>query len=663
MTIVPAPFAHLVYGAIDDWEVVQGENRDAVLGAVLENYQCNRVVADVEFCLLDGLSPSLQRELMEEVENLLKTLGNLRMLRALLLKAPLLEKVSIDGLIKMCLSDGFHATANLLEGVRELQPQLRRLADRWISIPEECFSSLSGGRQAAWRSAIRSYVILKTIEASSHRDVEQAWAGLAFGPNKPAERMAFGRISKAIANALFPDYKGQPLADLKSASVNRENYSTGKEAARTYYDSHEYYERAIKQVKTIAALVFEGHDVKARHFLKDLIDEQTSYPSGKAYAVKSLCNIAQQCSEMFRTDFEYECLQSAFNISPTDDWTLIQLADHYKRVGQFEDAINTLLTAEGYSGEQVYKSSLADVYVHMGRFDEALSLYSQIPGGESDPAVRGAIADVLRRRGDIGAARLEYEKIIKEGLDTHRAYAGLAEIAKRQGLLPQARKYYEDLLADPTTDKKASIIYRSALAQILVREGNFSRAYQLLDEVVQLRPFARQFLVFRAAVSGLLGQPENAIKGLKQIGQTRAFDEWVNEYVRGLLLLMLNRYEDARIALIKNLEGSLLDNDAQGIVHLGAAVCFLRTKGEVAEAAKILEKMPETEDSFVIAIQNALKYHIAVTLRQREEISRLREKLAPVAEEDLQSIVHAIDEGLWGKAWTLEVGMVLRLAA
>ena len=663
MSPVSAETAHLVCGAIDDWKSIDRPDREAVLRDIAVCHGHARGVSNIEVCL-SGVSAGLQKELLAEVEDLLKALGARSQLEAMLLRAPLASIDGLPDLIRVCLSEGLGATASLLERLRESQPLLRRVADRWLSIPDELFAAFPDGRRQVWRMAVGADVVTKTLAASTFQAVEGAWQKLFFGLAIPAERTAVSKISKAVAKALFPAHSeswqdGQTLPNREpedSSDAHRQDQPRGQTAR----DSHE---RALKQVGAIVTAVAEGRDANARLFVRDMVDAQLKEIGGEEHAVKSLCNIAQQCAEMFRTDFEYECLKAAIDVKSGDAWTLVQLADHFKRVGRFDDAIETLRQAETFGEERVARSSLADVYVQMGKFQDAIAIYDDIPGAGLDAVIRTAKANALRRWGHLDDAQREYDQIIREGLGTHRVFAGQAEIAKRQGRLGEACDIYRNLLGSNELDVLSAVIYRMSLANVLLRVGDLTNAYQQIDQVVQLRPFSQQAKAFRAAIAGLLGNPAEAISGLPQLGQTQAFNEWVSEYVRGLLLLMLDRYADARVALLQNVEERFLDKDATGMLRLGAAVCYLRTRDGVERAAETLNEVPDMKDAFADTIRAALQYHVAVALRQDAEIMRLETELGLVDDDDVKALVTAISQRDWKKAWRLEVRTLLRLAA
>lgn len=659
MTVIEPAIAHLVAGVVDDWESLEAPDRATLLSDAKDLHIRARCLANVESCL-GGVSSELEAELLAEVEDILKASGAHRQLLAMLLRAPLVSLDCLEHMIHGCLSGGYGATAAILEQVRELQPHLQRLSDRWLSIPEECFTEVPGGRQEVWRMAVVSEIALQTMQASDFPATEKAWKQLVFDFSSPPERTAMAGIAKAVAQALWPDYVDASTVALTQDADPEERQ---QQPAPDGHDARLAYERALKQVDGIADAVSQGHDARARKYLRELVDSQLAYVDGQDHVIKSLCNIAQQCAEMFRTDFEYECLQLALEIRDTDHYALVQLGDHYKRVGDFERAIDTLEKARHWGGGEVAESCRADVHVQMGDFEEALRIYDGILQGEYSASARMGRADALRRAGRFEEAKVEYDRILGHGSDEDRAVAGLAEIAKRRGQLGEARRLYEDMLRYKTLDDKAKWHYELALANVCLRQGDLRAAYELADGAVQERPFARFPRALRAGIAGLLGDAERAIGDLPHLGQAKAFREWVSDYVRGLLLLMLRRFDDAREALVQTVEQRLLDKDADAILRLGAAVCFLRHRGDIERASAILQGVPNMEDAFADAIRDAFAYHVAVALGKADEIARLEKQLASVEDEGLNDLRAAISRRDWRAAWDLEVRVLLRLAA
>ena len=654
LSFVDQERAHLSFGALDDWAEFVGTSQDELLKDLEHRHRIARAVSNIELCLL-GISNDLQKDLLVDVEEMLKEDASQNDIAACLLRAPLENVAALSDLVTECLAQGLASSAALLEEVRESQPLLRRFADRWLGLPDTYFEEFSGGRQRIWRMGVDAGIIRQSLKERDASSIEQSWAQLAFSLKSATDRVKVAAVAKAVADAMYPTNRAARTA----IYVEKPEYD-GLNDAPSRLEGYESYRRVMKQVGAIVSAVSEGHDTKARRFMHQLLHEQTSVNMGEANAIRSLCNIASRCADMFRTDFEYECLELARNTDPHDARTQIQLADHFKRVGRFDDAIATLRNAMTLGDFRFVQAGLADVYVQMQEYEKAIEAYNQIPNGELDEVIRGAKADVLRLSGNFDLAKAEYDRIIFEGHSSNRVQAGLAEIAKRTGDLSTARRLYEGNLVRET-DEKSLTIYRLALANVLVRAGDLKEAYQHVDAVVTACPFNLQAKAFRAAVEGLLGNPIKALLDVPQLPGVNAFNAWVTGYVRGLLLLLLNRYEDGKAALLRNVEASFRDGTGEGMLRLGAAVCFLRTSAGVETAAEILDKSPEMADAFADSIRAALKYHVAIAQQRIEDITRLKEILSSVEDTDLRALVSALEAKDWKGAWNLEVRALLRL--
>ncbi|WP_257305210.1 tetratricopeptide repeat protein [Geothrix campi] len=664
MSLIQNDAAIMLISMPDDWEAIICDDEKSFLENVHKKYWHHRCLINVE-ALLIGVSRNLRHELMIEIEDALKIDGTIEFARNNLLKLPLKSIDAFQSLIYEALSKGFGATASLLEFTRESQPLLRRIVERWLLLPDDIFLKFHAGRKGIWSKAVENGIIVSILDAKNSQSIERSWNTLTLSIDSPLERMAIIRVAKLFARQLFPE-EGSGRAHLSMEREEEENclpVEKRKWQLRKNASPYAEYTQAMKQVDAIFYAISEGKDQNARIFIQELVNRQTSIPSGDKFAVMSLCNIASHCAEMFRTDFEFECLNAAAQLVPTDGWMLIQLADHYKRVGRFEDAIETLNNAKNYGEETVAISSLADVYVQMGQYEKALSIYKSVPGGESDPTIRGAMADVLRRWGRLDEASREYDALIINGTANHRITAGQAEIAKLRGDLNKSIELYQQLLKIPGIEKAGLVVYRLGLANVLIRNGQPEEAYRLVDKVVQERPFSRQARVFRAAIAGLLGNPEQAIAELQPLGTSYAFNEWINEYVRGLLLLMLDRNLDAKAALLKSIETHLVSDEDKNIVHLGAAVFFLKHRDGMHEAQQILNKLPSTNDHFVESLKKIFNYHIAISLNDSRLQNELYQQLSEIKIPNLLDLITAINKRDWPTVRRMEIEVVLGLAA
>lgn len=663
-TSLPPETAHITCACLDDWEYIEAPDLDTLIKTVKIRYVSTRVAANVESCLI-GMPTNVQYALLLEIEDHLNVSDN-HFIRSILLRAPLAKPGALKIIIHFCLSNALGATAQLLNYVHEMQPELNHLSDQWLALSEDLFTSISGGRQYVWSLAVENGIVTATLESKNYTSVIRNWENLAFKDSRASNRIKYPKIAKTLSQRLYPSATSSNL-ELHKTESYPDKYS--HEDTENLLDAkpqngHIYRQRAQKQIDSITGAIAEGQDAKANQYLEDLIADQLQYSEGERYAVKSLCNIAQRAADMYRTDFEYLCLSKAVELAPNDTWTAIQLADHMKRVGRFQEAIDIIKISDPKSSNSVTLSSLADIYTQMGQYDQALLLYNEIPNGEHNPAVRGAKADALRRSGNLQLAQKEYEKITMDGLASTRTLSGQAEIAKLQGKLGYALDLYKLVLADEQNDERSLFIYTLAISNVLIRMGKFIEAYQTADNAVQMRPFSKQAKILRAVVQGLLGNAEKALEDIPYLGQGKAYNEWVNDYVRGLLLLMLDRNRDALHYLQTNVEKKFVDEEGNRMLRLASAVSFLRAQSGATTASNILTSLSSAKtDAFAELIRSALGYHVAASLHNKSEMTKIEKQLSNCDDQDIRSLLKSIKQKNWKAVERLEIRILLRLAS
>lgn len=641
-----------------EWELVVGPDRDTLLAKAIERHALLRAVSNIELCFAP-LSTALHIRLLGDTEVIGKAYPVRQDLIARLLCAPLREPELCEKTIGLALSNGFGFVSNILEAVFDLQAELRRLVSVWLELVPAEFVAFAHGKQWVWNLAVRDRVILDSLSVKSANQLKSTWARLAFKCDRTRERSAIAHVAQLMSKVLHPsgdeligsidDEVHDPEPPLKQAQ-----WGIQAKAAK---------DRALKQVDAIVKAVAQGEDLLAEKFLDELVDTQTSFEDGETHVVKSLCNIAASCAAMFRTDFEYKCLQRAVSFNETDSWTLVQLADHFKRVGNFDKAVEVAKEAILFSNDIVALSSLADVYVQMRDYEEATRQYTSMPDWNRISGVRTALADILRKQMRLDEAQTAYEAIANEGMASDRVWAGLAEIAKRQGRLTDALDLYSRALDVEGLDDRAKHVYVLAKSNILVRDGQLELAYNLTDAAVRRHPFDRVARTLKAAIAGLLGRPRDALKDLPVMGQTKAFHEWVQGYVRGLTLMLLDRNEEARKALFAHVDKRLLDSESEAIRSLAAAAFFLRSRSGIGDAARILGQMKPLSDTFAETIRAAFAYHVAVARGNRLRIAELDDYLSRVQDNDVKYLRMQIKHRNWFAVKHLEAKILLRLAS
>lgn len=638
----------------DDWEVTECPDIEEILQTTRDALYLERARALAQICLSFD-DAELIKEVLQDIENDLATRVQPERLVARLLLAPLVDSVAMQELAEEALSLGFAATANSLKRVAELQPLLRRFVSYWLNLPDQFFASFSYGRREVWTSLVFSGSVPKLLEAESSQAFSNLFGPIIFAEPDVAKRKAIINIEKELAERL-------QIGDGFS-SIEPPPYEETSEDADADHPAtpHVAYLRALSQVDAIVKAVAEGRDARAKSILKELEEKQTEDASGIKYAVKSLCNVAQKCADLFRTDFERTALEKAIELDPSDLWTQIQFGDHLKRVGDYDNAVRVLNQAATY--DPLRASALADVYAQRGEFERAIGMYKSIPNWESSPEVRNAIADNLRRLGSFDAAREAYDKLEAEGLGSSRSQVGKAEIAKRLGNLALAETIYRNT-ASQETDQRSLQIYKLALVGILKQQHKLDEAYRIVEALIDESPFLMPARLLRAAILGLMDQEDTGLESLPDSGKPRAYREWLQQYYRGLLLLKLGHFEDAKTHLVENLNSALLTGEERDIQRLAAAVAFL-AKDEISEANLVLEQVVAVPDRYVEYLWKVLQLHLAVAEydQERKDELLITLKSSVVEDEYLWQAVRELERGNMKQAIRFELKALLALAA
>jgi tetratricopeptide (TPR) repeat protein len=652
-----ADFDHHSLSCIDDWELIENELKDETLAALAQDYWTTRATSLAQV-VLAGLAEDLSIRTISEIEEILQLHVKADVLSNHLLVAPLKAPEAAEKLALSASAHGFGATAYVFETVHSLQPLLLRLANTWLGLPQSLFEETATPPEI-WRSLVRSELLLAMIQARDARAFDGCWFGLVKRA-KPAEVSPLSRLFNTISESLYPRVAADPV--LVERSIDEREFHNRSQDLRVKHDSRKVqFERALRQVDAIKSAVAQAKDDIARKYLKDLLKNQE-----KQYLVKSLCNIANHCADMFRTDFEHECLEYALRVNSDDFFTLSQWGDHLKRIGEYESAVKALKRASELSVNptdlRVALTTLASVWVQKGDYAQAVAILQGIADWDSIPEVRTSLADILRRKGKLPEARAEYQKILLQWPESDRTLVGVAEIERLVGNYPEACRIYESLI-QMTTDPRAKVVYSLGKCNVLKLSQRFEEAFQLADSVMQQSPFSMQARVQRAALLGLLDRGAEALDIIPPHAKKVAINEWLQPYVRGLLLLKLSRFDEARVQLIDKFPLTVLGKDNEARMRLGAAYMSICDK-KIDEASKYLHGVECGNDFFAEYLCKILQLHIAAERHEAAVIEELMTQLASVCERDqtIRCAVAAIRDSLPFKALQLELELLLRAA-
>ena len=437
MTEVDASIHQPLLSLVDDWQVLSGDNRESVIKDAQHLSQLTQCASLVRLCVMIA-NHDKALPIYEEIENLLSTKISSDDVLHRLIVAPYKHTDQILVCSKQALSNGYAAVGNLFHRFFDIQPLIRKIAHAWLSIPVDYFYDAGLTKEEWWLSLIESGNLFKIIEATDSGAVRRVFGLIAFDLKSPREREVAAKLGADLSGKLF----GSDTIEIVPEGDYSEPDKHGHHQDEGYWKDN--LDRTLSEIGGIVHAVATGDEYHAEKYLRDLIDRQTS--SQNDHVIKSLCNLAQQCADMFRTDFEALCLQKALEISPNDSWALIQYGDHLKRRGFYDKAIEIVEQAISYGEEKIGHSMLADISAQKGEYELAIEKYMSISGWKEEPTIRTAIADNLRRLGRLEEAIAEYDQIDVDGLGSERTSIGRAEIKKIQGHLDEAISIYRNVL-------------------------------------------------------------------------------------------------------------------------------------------------------------------------------------------------------------------------
>ncbi len=648
---------------IDDWTTVSYENEEDLVKKTKNAHYQTKCLSLIKLGLLAPRSINYEW-LCSEIESILTLTGSEEAYINDLIHAPIRDCEKLEYFSNKAMSNGFTALGNILNRVINFQPLINRFSFLWLKINPEVFLGIGRTKEEQWKEFVKTGVLIQILEAENSHNIKRIFGELAFQYTKPKERTSIARLGHVIADALF---QSSTENNTLAAEIHEDDTPSKIEILQSKHINVETeLNRALTEIDAISKAVASGDDYHALKYLNDLIIRQTSTENTNEYAVKSLCNIAKQCADMFRTDFENICIQAALDLDPTDSWTMIQYGDHLKRIGKYDDAEEITEKAISYGDVDIGRCLLADIASQRGDYEQAIDLYHLVPDWEIDSTARTAIADNLRRLGKLDEALEEYSRLKKSGLTNHRIIAGIADIYRRQNKFDEADEMYKVLLGIKL-DFRSWWVNRVTYAGFLKQLGEYEKALELVEEVVAKAPFAMQARVLRSAICGLQDDEINGLNNLPHADSDynyNAYGEWVSEYTRGLLLLKTSRYKDAQKRLIKNLENSILDKEEKNVLRLAAALSYIADE-KITKALNFFSDEQVIENDYLDYIQNVLKYHISVIEKDNQKSEKIYAYLAARKTDNiiLWEAVEALQQGENDKALKIEIDSLLRFAA
>jgi tetratricopeptide (TPR) repeat protein len=652
----------------NDWIESLSKETETTISLAKRHYWAERAASQIRI-LLNSSNDNLIEITLKHIEETIEERSIAIDILDALLIAPLKPENNLSLLAEKALSLGLGSTASVLDSLLDNQPLIKRLSDKWLESDITFEEKHGNNKQIAWNILTKSVGLSNLLKSETQYEFQRSWNLAIFFLKSTADRKALLAAGHEIAKTLHLNKGQTDVSKLKTEIVPKEEkYHTPT------ITNHIAFERANKQISKIIVEIAAGNDRKGKRFIKELATSQQTTDDASEHCLKSLCNLAQQCADMFRTDFEAFCLELALKINTNDPWTLIQYGNHLKRIGDYENALASLNRANSISPNIIAKTSEADVFTQQAKYDLAIEHYHAIEGWEGDKVIRTAIADNLRKKNDLPSALRIYEELLQElgqedssddQVDSFsRVRTGIAEIYKRRGQYSDAIEIYKDTLKLPNLTHSATVAHKIGLCNLLKLDSQYTAAYQIIDSLILSRPYFAEARIMRGSILGLMGKEKEGLLDLPE-GTPKSWKEWLRPYYRGILLLRLRRYSEAKKSLISSLQDPTICGQEKATVRMASALFALQSKKELSKVEEMLDFDSSIQDFHGRYLYTVLKFHLAAKQNNKREFNRLRKilKAKPIKDKSLKAAIIAISKKQFREASIYETEALLKMAA
>jgi|HubBroStandDraft_6_1064221.scaffolds.fasta_scaffold226429_2 hypothetical protein len=153
---------------------------------------------------------------------------------------------------------------------------------------------------------------------------------------------------------------------------------------------------------------------------------------------------------------------------------------------------------------------------------------------------------------------------------------------------------------------------------------------ETVDQIIRSEPFLVPARIVRGSILGLLGEESWGLKEIPTAHYGAAFGEWVGYYHRGLLLLKLERHNEAREQLIGKASALLTTTEDSVLLRLAAAMTYI-CEGKLDGARRVLQAEGNVLDAYAQYLKHVLELHVAIESGNDAEEKVLLDQLRPVA--------------------------------
>ncbi|MBM3563829.1 MAG: tetratricopeptide repeat protein [Alphaproteobacteria bacterium] len=381
--------------------------------------------------------------------------------------------------------------SDLFEFVTSLQPTITKITQAYDEVAEKSFGGAED--KCLCRESLTRDGTFRDLVIAIHEGRDINFLRLAV----TAKHRTYAQALSELFSLLQPSNHKLPRPSLQEQEQDKEDDNFEQYDASREGD-YEAFNRVRAQQRGIIERLKQHDFITAKRFADQLIAEQRRL-SNKEHIAKSLCFLAQQAKQYEATELQLDWAAQANETDPSDPMTSGHLADAYIGAGNFVAAYAAIEQTERRGDALYAATSRARIRRMEGRFAEAYELYlaaaCEHDANENVVHAWTGVAETLRDMGKFDDALVQYRALVERWPDDAGLRSGLASVLMEAGRYNDAIKEFNIAL-----QYRGGIVAENGLATSYKLAGNFDRALEIYDSVLQYAPFSTATLCGRAEV-------------------------------------------------------------------------------------------------------------------------------------------------------------------
>lgn len=611
-------------------------------------------------CIFDSDLTDSARELASEgLEDAISRGADVDVLADVLLSRPLPKSTTIENAIKAVTKT--QLAKALIEETVQLQSRVGQLLTIWTEICNADEAS-PRDRDEILGELVRNGVFRQLArEGDCQKAVRLINSRLLLNKElrAPTITKVLAKLTLKYASSLPKDTTVGSSLDVGYDS-SEDGITSNTERRRVHVDVDHVLNQVERQIDAIVNHFSTGNDGTARKYLEDLIDFQTKNTDDFSHVVKSLCNIAQQCTTMGRRNISLYCLDRASQFQRGVDSILyLQAGTAWRTLGEFAKAracYERALVLDDGSKRKSIRLEIIGIDTARGRYADAIAAIESEPDLLGDELGQMRVATLHRKLGNLATAREYYNEILTYNPKSHAAIAGMAESLKQSGKHYEALKRYTKLrTVCKNIDRDSLKVYslaESHLFRITRQLGNADNSLRVLLEEYPIDPQIHlQFAKLQLVIGNAPLAKQHFDISTKYSQQSELDD----------LFMIIADVAFKTEPVNQHVAPPVIRPEEQGLMNCAKATLAIQ-QGHPNEVQEILSQTRYHVDRLHLDFARLLRFH---ALKMQDHSARIRDdlQLRLLAKRGLKIVraaLAAVDEGEFEVATKFEQELYLR---